>query len=382
MRVAFYAPMKPPDHPVPSGDRRLARLFIAALRAGGHEVSLASRFRSWEGVGDTDRQSRLAAIGADLATRLVRRWRQAPAEARPDLWFTYHLYHKAPDWLGPVVARALAIPYVVAEPSYAPKQAGGSWSAGHEAAAMAIRQADALFVINRDDTICLPDIAPAGRIEYLAPFLDTGPFGKAAGRRNRHRGALAARFGLDPARPWLLVVAMMRPGDKAASYRALADSLRLLGGRPWQLLVVGGGAAEIEIKAAFEEFTDRSVYFLGEFLPDDLPPIYASCDLFVWPAIGEAIGMSLLESQAAGLPVVAGNCRGVPDIVADGQTGLLCPMGEPQRFAAAIATLLDDPARRAAMAAAARLRIAASHDLTSAAEAINRRLELLGKVAA
>src|SRR5215472_3881449 len=99
MRIAFYAPLKPPDHPVPSGDRQMARLFLAALRCAGHEPVLASRFRSFEGRGDQHRQARLAAFGKKLADRFVRRCRTAPADA-PDLWFTYHIYHKAPDWLG------------------------------------------------------------------------------------------------------------------------------------------------------------------------------------------------------------------------------------------------------------------------------------------
>ena len=121
MRVAFYAPMKPPGHPVPSGDRRMARLLIEALRRGGHEVALASRLRSWDRGLDPARPARIEALGARVADRLVRRWRGAPD--RPDAWFTYHLYHKAPDWLGPPVAAALGIPYVVAEASHAPQRA-------------------------------------------------------------------------------------------------------------------------------------------------------------------------------------------------------------------------------------------------------------------
>src|SRR5690606_22702559 len=101
MRIAFYAPMKPPDHATPSGDVRVARLLIAALRRAGNRVELASRLRSWEGTGDARRQARIAALGARNARRLVARYRRAPAGARPDLWFTYHLYHKAPDWIGP-----------------------------------------------------------------------------------------------------------------------------------------------------------------------------------------------------------------------------------------------------------------------------------------
>ena len=67
MRIAFYAPLKPPGHPVPSGDRRMARLLIDALGHGGHAVELAAVFRSWEGAGDGARQDRLRRLGAKLA---------------------------------------------------------------------------------------------------------------------------------------------------------------------------------------------------------------------------------------------------------------------------------------------------------------------------
>ena len=103
MRIAFYAPLKWPGHPVPSGDRLLARMFVAALEAAGHEVLLASRLRTYEGRGDAARQARIAAVGAAFARRLIRRW-QRPDAGAPDLWFTYHVYHKAPDHLGPCVA--------------------------------------------------------------------------------------------------------------------------------------------------------------------------------------------------------------------------------------------------------------------------------------
>jgi hypothetical protein len=93
MRIAFYAPLKPPNHPTPSGDRRMARLLMAALAHAGHEVTLASIYRSWDDGTRPGRHERLAALGARLADRLTERLRAAP----PDLWFTYQLYHKAPD---------------------------------------------------------------------------------------------------------------------------------------------------------------------------------------------------------------------------------------------------------------------------------------------
>lgn len=84
-----------------------------ALRQAGHSVELASDFRSFEGAGDASRQAALKDEGTAIARRLVQRWSPRGA-GRPDIWFTYHLYYKAPDWLGPEVSARLGIPYVVA----------------------------------------------------------------------------------------------------------------------------------------------------------------------------------------------------------------------------------------------------------------------------
>ncbi len=63
MRIAFYAPLKAPSHPVPSGDRRMAKLLISALEQAGHRVGVASDFRSFEGAGDQAVQAALAMAG-------------------------------------------------------------------------------------------------------------------------------------------------------------------------------------------------------------------------------------------------------------------------------------------------------------------------------
>src|SRR3984893_7877223 len=137
MRVAFYAPLKPPGHPIPSGDRHIARLFLEALRQAGHQPFVASRLRSFDGSGDARHQARLAGQGQRTVERLLRGWQQRPQTA-PLLWLTYHLYYKAPDWLGPAVSAALGIPYVIAEASYTAKRAGGPWTSGHRAVEQAL----------------------------------------------------------------------------------------------------------------------------------------------------------------------------------------------------------------------------------------------------
>jgi len=364
MRIAFYAPLKPPGHPVPSGDRRMARLLIAALELAGHEVEVAARLRSWHGVPDGARQARIAALGEALADRLLRRYRAQNAEARPQAWLTYHLYYKAPDWIGPRVAEALGIPYLLAEASLANKRAGGLWALGHEATKAALGRAAVVISLNPGDVECLPDPA---RVRPLAPFLDPAPFRVAAAGREAARAGLAEAHGLDPAQPWLLAVGMMRPGDKLASYRLLAAALKGLEGRDWQLLIAGDGPARAGVEAAFAAIPQDRVRWLGAVAAEALPPLYAASDLMVWPAIHEAYGMALLEAQAAGLPVVAGRSPGVAQLVVDGETGRLTEAGDATAFAQAVAGLLAAPETRRTMAAAAQARVAAEHGLTAAA---------------
>jgi glycosyltransferase involved in cell wall biosynthesis len=362
MRIAFYAPLKSPDHPVPSGDRRVAQLFLDALRHAGHEPILVSRFRSFEGEGDLRRQARLAALGHRLADRYARRCRAAPAAA-PQLWFTYHIYHKAPDWLGPRVAGALGIPYVVAEASFAPKQVCGRWAVGHRAAEQAIRRADAVIGLNSTDRDCvLPVLADPWRWVEIKPFLDAGVY---LPRRREVGGKLR-----------LITAAMMRPGDKLASYRILGNALQRLLDLDWSLEVVGDGPARADVMAALAPLGHR-VTLVGALGLEAVPRHLANADLCVWPAINEAFGMALLEAQASGLPVVAGASGGVAGVVMSELTGLLVTPGDAAGFAGAVRRLLVDDDLRRRFGQAARHRVLAEHDLPAAAARLAAVLEAL-----
>jgi glycosyltransferase involved in cell wall biosynthesis len=353
MRIAFYAPLKPADHPTPSGDRRIARLLLDALRDAGHQPFVASRLRSYDGEGDERRQARVAATGAATADRLLRRWRREP-DAAPELWLTYHLYYKAPDWLGPPISSALGIPYVIAEASHAPKRAGGSWRAGHHAVEDALRRADAVLGLNPADRECVvPLLRGPQRWAALPPFLD------------------ARRYGARPARPFsgpprLVAVAMMREGDKLASYRLLGAALARLVDLPWSLEIIGNGPARAEVERALAPLGPRVAY-RGALDEAAVAGALADADLFVWPAINEAFGMALLEAQASGLPVVAGASGGVAGIVVPGETGLLVPPGDIAAFAHSTRRLILDGEMRAEMGAAARAKVEREHDLPAAA---------------
>ncbi len=378
MRVAFYAPLKPPSHPSPSGDRRMGRLLMQALGLAGHDVELASVYRSYD-RGDPARQARVRDIGARLAGRLTDRYLARPPPRRPQIWFTYHLYHKAPDWIGPAVARALKIPYIVAEASHAPKQTGGPWDIGYTKSAETIAAADMVISLNDSDNGCLlPLLKSPDRLVAMKPFIDTAPFALATDNRAAHRHRLARETGFDPEVPWLVTAAMMRDDQKLQSYRLLADALDILADFPWCMVVVGDGAAGEAVRSAFSKVSDR-IAWLGLRRHQDLPAIFAAADIYVWPAIKEAYGMALLEAQAAALPVVAGNSGGVAGVVAPGQGGLLVPAGDAPAFAAAVSELLTDRPRRLAMAQAAQKHTLEKHGLKRAAAALNGAIETMMK---
>ena len=366
MRVLLHTPLKPPDSPTPSGDREMARGLARLLRRLGHKVVMPALSRAEPGVPAPSAHLGLERRARRQAARVIAHWRALPAghPERFDLWFTYHCYYRKPDWLGPLVARAVGVPYVIAEASHAPRRAHGPTRLGHRAVERALAAADLVLTVNpRDVAGVKARLRPGAHQRRLPPFIDTAPF-----------VVLPVRPASDP--PVLLSVGMMRTRDKLDSYRVLAEALARLGDRPWRAVLVGDGPARAEVEALMAPLGER-VRFAGAVPHEKLPGFYAAADLYLWPAINEAYGMAFLEAQAAGLAVVAGCTGGVPAVVADGVTGLLTPVGDAQAFAAAVARLLDAPAERARLAAAARARIATHHDERAAARALAAALRTL-----
>ena len=371
MRIAFYAPLKAPDHPTASGDRLIAGLLARALEHAGHEVEVASRLRTFDGTGDRCRQLRIARAARAQARTLLDRW--LGSSRVPECWFTYHLHHKAPDWIGPRVSAGLGIPYVVAEASHARKQAHGPWRNGRRAVAVALARAVRLIALNPDDVPGIErHLGEGAPIVRLPPFLDTRDFAPP-GRRSRRRERIARLVGADPSAPLLACVAMMRPGRKAESFRLLARALERVTHLPWRLLVAGGGDARDEVHAAFAKLDAAGrVTFLGPRSPPVLHGIVGACDLFVWPALGEPLGMAMLEAQALGVPVIAGNSRGVGSVVVHGSGGWLVPEGDTGAFAEAVGRALIDPGALAAAGKAGAARVHAEHGIAAAARKLDR----------
>lgn len=354
MRVAFYSPISEPQASKPSGVSRVGGLLVDALARAGNAVDIVPLPRSFEGQGDPAAQARLFSQCETAATNYL----EAIAlgrEPRPELWFSYHVYYKSPDWIGPRVARTLNIPYVVAEGSHAPKRANGPWALSHEGATKALQAANRLLAMTRFDRVCLEWIAPE-RVSDLKPFIATAPF-----------AAIARDLRDDCVR--LLAIGMMRNDRKRASYELLARALGKIRA-PIAATIVGDGMHRAEIEQAFKVAPQHRIRFLGEIAHAGLPALMAESDILAWPGLGEAYGLVYLEAQAAGLPVVACDDRGVPDVVRAGETALLGAPNDDDAYARNLQLLIDDVPMRLAMGERARRFVTEERDLSTAAETL------------
>ena len=138
MQIAFYAPLKSPNHPTPSGDRMMAQMLIKALERCGHTVHIASELRSYEPGPLADNYAATKLAAQSEVARLTRLWTR---DGKPDLWFCYHPYYKAPDLIGPGLASAFSLPYVTAEASYSARRNIGLWAETQSLVAQAVNQA-------------------------------------------------------------------------------------------------------------------------------------------------------------------------------------------------------------------------------------------------
>ncbi len=335
MRIAFYAPLKSPDHPVPSGDRLMARQLLRALEEGGNEVTLASQLRTFHATPETMIPG-LENAAQEERERLSRLWEQ---NGPPDMWFCYHPYYKAPDLIGPDLCRRFGLPYATAEASYSHRRNLGCWARHQEMLREMVGLAGVNLCFTERDRVGLAEAVPDARLARIAPFIDPSPF--------------IARPSI-PRAGRLVTVAMMRPGDKMSSYTALAEAMSLVADRDWRLSIVGGGPERVSVEALFSRFAPGRIEWLGELSSAEVAEVLSAGSVFVWPGHGEAYGLAYLEAQAAGLPVVAEHVAGVPEVVEHGRTGLLVSPRDPRAFADAVASLLADESRRLLLSNAAR----------------------------
>ncbi|KIP98020.1 glycosyl transferase [Agrobacterium tumefaciens] len=359
MKIAFYAPLKSPDHPVPSGDRLMARLLMQAMRLGGHEVEVVSELRSFQREPEGSGNNLKAAAEAE-EQKIAANWHR---DGKPDIWLCYHPYYKARDLLGPVLCQRFDVAYVTAESSYSPKRNAMGWAQTQTALLADLSFAATNICFTTRDFDGLSKADQGLRLAMLPPFIDAATFAKQAPSPTRYR---------------LATVAMMRPGDKMSSYAALAEALKLLpSDLPWTLDIIGDGPERKKAQDLFGAIDAHRIVWHGEKTPEAIADILSHASIYVWPGHGEAYGLAYLEAQAAGLPVIAERIAGVPEVVKDGQTGILTQPGNVTAYADAIIKLMRDNELRHQMALKARHFACVERAIEQAAIILNSIIENL-----
>jgi glycosyltransferase involved in cell wall biosynthesis len=354
MRILFYPPFKPLDHPAPSGDQVIALGLVRYLESRGHEIRVPSRLRCrwiylkpwlWP----------LIPLEIERAARLNRTF-------RPDVWLTYHTYYKAPDILGPTVCQRLDLPYVIFQAMYATKyRRRVKTRPGFHFNTKALLAARHVMTNRGLDYENLKRIVPTERLTYVAPgiYPEDFVFDPEA------RAELRALWEVGET-PVVLSAAMFRPDVKTRGMICLFRALRLLveQGLDFHVVVAGDGSEKDRLVREADECLPGRVRFAGKIPREMMYRFYSAGDLFAFPGFRESLGMVYLEAQACGLPVVAYDNGGIPEVVAANRSGLLIELGDMDGLAGAIGRLIREKSLRKEMGRIAGEYVRERHDLT------------------
>ncbi|MCU1392984.1 MAG: glycosyltransferase [Ilumatobacteraceae bacterium] len=223
----------------------------------------------------------------------------------------------------------------------------------------------------------------AGRalpITVVPPGVDTVRFHPLT---DEERLQARADFGLSAHAEVIVSVSRLVPRKGFDTAIRAAAALRRT--RPDLVLVIAGGGRDLERLQHLAAELDAPVRFLGRVSNDDLPRLYGCADVYTmacrnrWGGLEqEGFGIVFVEAAACGVPQVAGQSGGAAEAVADGETGLVVQHPDDHReVARAFEALLDDPARRLAMGAAARERAVAMFSYDALAERLGKSLGAL-----
>ena len=187
---------------------------------------------------------------------------------------------------------------------------------------------------------------PSDRLLLVPNGVDLDRFGAADGRPVRRTWQVAEGV---PLLGCIGRLSSLKGQDDLLRAGAILRDQRI----PFRLALVGQGRIESELRELCRslQLEDR-VIFAGQ--REDIPAVLAALDVVVQPSVSEALGNAVLEAMAAGKPIVAAATGGIPELIADGERGLLVPPRDPEALARALARLLAEPALASRLALAAR----------------------------
>lgn len=275
---------------------------------------------------------------------LVRRFR----DARYDI---VHTHTSKAGLIGRVAARRAGVPIVVHTPhgnvfhGYFSKPVTRFFI---ELERYAAKRTDAIIELTAGgvEEHLEQGIGRRGQFRVIHSGVDFAPFDAARTEREATRASL----GIAPREILIGGVGRLEP-VKGFSYFVAAAGAIARELPEARFLLVGAGSQEQALRDAAAPLGPK---FRFPGLRDDVPPIMAALDVLVVPSVNEGMGRVLLEAGAAETPVVASRVGGIPDLVRDGETGVLVAPRDADAITAAVLLLARAPERRRAMGVAAR----------------------------
>jgi starch synthase len=376
MRVGVVTREWPPD--VYGGAGVHVEHLVAAMRglADGPEIDVhcfggprtdATAHAVPAGLADANGALQAVGVDVEIAAALG-----AADVVHSHTWYANHA--------GQLASLVHGVPHVVTAHSLEPRrpwkadQLGGGYRLSSWVERTAYLAADAVIAVSngmRTDVLdAYPDLDP-DKVLVVGNGVDAQAY------RPVHDDDVVRGLGVDPARPYALFVGRITRQKGLVHLLAAAEQLP-----PEAGLVLCAGAADTpaerqQVADAVVELQRRrtGVVWIEEMLPrEKLVPLITGATVFVVPSVYEPLGIVNLEAAACGTAVVASAVGGIPEVVADGRTGLLVPYDEHDTaafaagLAARMAELLADPDRAAGMGAAGRDRVLAEFGWPAIAE--------------
>jgi starch synthase len=340
--------------------RELASLVNLTVHCQGADRPAAVAHRPWDHLAAANQA--LQTISTDLS--------MTAAVGAADLAHSHTWYA---NLAGHLASLLYGIPHVMTVHSLEPlrpwkaEQLGGGYALSSWCERTAVEAAAAVIAVSdgmRNDLLAAYPAVPAERVWVIRNGIDTAEYAPDPATD------VLERHGVDPSRPSVIFVGRVtRQKGLPVLLRAAAEIDPAA-----QLVICAGQADTPELEAEVSELARRLratrpgvIWIAGMLAKREVIQLLTHAAVFVCPSLYEPLGIVNLEAMACGTAVVGSRVGGVPEVVAEGKTGLLVPPADPAALAAAVNELLADPARAAEMGRLGRARAEADFGWASIA---------------